>query len=338
MDECKVMVSILCAAYNHERYIRSALDGFLSQRTDFRYEVIVHDDASTDSTAEIIREYEARYPDIIRPIYQTENQYSKGISITNAYMRPKARGKYIAFCEGDDYWTDPNKLQKQVDFLETHPEYSASTHNCCFVDENDGQVESLYPVYRRCRSHRYTLKRFSRDVVYPGQTATIVHRKSAYAFESEEARKAFFGIRAPTGDKQLMLRLLLSGDIFCFEDVMSAYRIASHGSSSWSAANYGKNRSHLLHFASIDVRKYVRKYHGKQFANYFTTFHTGVAGIMKYLLQPNEQNKEVCAAIIREHHGVLGTAIYLFGLAIISIPLCFIREQERHRYDPEELD
>ena len=113
------LVSICCLAFNHEPYIREALEGFLMQKTDFPIEVLIHDDASTDGTASIIREYEERFPDIIKPIYQTENQYSKGIkNISGIFNFPRAKGKYIAMCEGDDYWTDPYKLQKQIDFLD----------------------------------------------------------------------------------------------------------------------------------------------------------------------------------------------------------------------------
>jgi glycosyltransferase involved in cell wall biosynthesis len=117
----QLMVSICCAAYNHEEYIAAALDGFLMQKADFSYEILVHDDASTDNTAKIIKEYEQNYPDIIKPIYQTENQYSKKVKISSAYNFPRAKGKYIAWCEGDDYWTDPLKLQTQVDYMEAHP-------------------------------------------------------------------------------------------------------------------------------------------------------------------------------------------------------------------------
>ena len=109
----KVMVSVICNTYNHEKYIKSALDGFVMQKTNFEYEVLIHDDASTDSTADIIREYEKKYPDIIKPIYQSENQYSKKVPISKTYQYSRAKGKYIAICEGDDYWTDPFKLQKQ---------------------------------------------------------------------------------------------------------------------------------------------------------------------------------------------------------------------------------
>ena len=113
-----VMVSICCITYNQEEYIRDALDGFLSQETDFSYEVLIHDDASTDGTADIIREYARQYPEIIKPILQTENQYAKGLTnVSGTYNFPRAKGRYIAMCEGDDYWTDPHKLQRQRNIL-----------------------------------------------------------------------------------------------------------------------------------------------------------------------------------------------------------------------------
>lgn len=117
------MVSIKCFVYNHENYVSQALDGFLMQKTTFPFEVIIHDDASTDSSARIIKEYEAKYPHIIKPIYETENQYSKHDGSLSRAIDPLLKGKYIALCEGDDYWIDENKLQMQVDFLEENLEY-----------------------------------------------------------------------------------------------------------------------------------------------------------------------------------------------------------------------
>jgi glycosyltransferase involved in cell wall biosynthesis len=124
------LVSICCLTFNHEAFVRQCLDGFLMQKTDFDIEILVHDDASTDNTQSILREYESKYPDKIFPLYETENKYSNGykgrMDIVFNYAR--ARGKYIASCEGDDYWTDPQKLQKQVDFMESHPDYSVCFH------------------------------------------------------------------------------------------------------------------------------------------------------------------------------------------------------------------
>lgn len=117
------IVSIICCTYNHDKYIRQSLEGFVKQKTSFNFEVLIHDDASTDNTAQIIKEFENKYPNIIKPIYQKENQYSKGVDILQTYLYPQAKGKYIALCEGDDYWTDPLKLQKQVDLLENNNNY-----------------------------------------------------------------------------------------------------------------------------------------------------------------------------------------------------------------------
>lgn len=118
------LVSISCITYNHAPYIRQCLDGFLMQQCDFEYEILIHDDASTDGTSDIIREYQKKYPEIIKPIIQTENQWSQGVrGINIKFNFSRAKGKYIALCEGDDYWTDPLKLQKQVSFLERNPEY-----------------------------------------------------------------------------------------------------------------------------------------------------------------------------------------------------------------------
>lgn len=127
------MVSIVCVAFNHERFIARALEGFLQQQVGFRFEVIVHDDASTDGTAEVVRTYAAKHPDVVVPVLQTENQYSKGNKPWSICF-PMARGKYIALCEGDDHWVDPLKLQQQVEALEADPGASG-----CFTNAyNEG--------------------------------------------------------------------------------------------------------------------------------------------------------------------------------------------------------
>ena len=123
-SETLPLVSICCITFNHEKYIGQTLEGFLMQKTNFPFEILIHDDASTDATASIIRAYEAKFPHIIKPIYQTENQFSKGIrSMYGVFNFPRASGKYIAMCEGDDYWIDENKLQSQADFLEQNKDY-----------------------------------------------------------------------------------------------------------------------------------------------------------------------------------------------------------------------
>lgn len=138
----KPLVSISCITYNHELYIRDSLEGMLMQQCDFDFEILIHDDASTDNTQKIIKEYQEKYPNIIKPIFQKENQYSKGKRGFNAtYNFTRAKGKYIAICEGDDYWTDPLKLQKQVDFLEANNEFSFCAHYVNAVDAENNLLE-----------------------------------------------------------------------------------------------------------------------------------------------------------------------------------------------------
>ena len=132
-----VDISILCVTYNHENYIRKTLEGFLQQKGNFSYEIIVHDDASTDGTTDILKEYQKKYPDIIRLVLQTENQYSQKKKILFDFLFPEVRGKYIAICEGDDEWIYEGKLQRQFLRMEEYPEVSLCIHNALRIDARD---------------------------------------------------------------------------------------------------------------------------------------------------------------------------------------------------------
>lgn len=138
-----IKVSIFCAAFNHEKYIEKCLNSFINQKTNFKYEVLINEDCSTDKTADIIRAYAKKYPTLIKPIFQNSNQYSKGVSITNDILFPLARGRYIAICEGDDYWCDENKLQVQFDYMESHKECSMCTHNT-IIHDLSGKKKDTY--------------------------------------------------------------------------------------------------------------------------------------------------------------------------------------------------
>lgn len=170
------LLAIRCTTYNHEKYIRQCLDGFVMQKTTFPFIAIVHDDASTDGTANVVREYEARYPEIIKPIYEIENQFSKrdGSLRKIMYEAVPKDVKYIAFCEGDDYWTDPLKLQKQVDYLESHPEIGACYTDCDIFYETENRWE------RAIRKNGYSVVDMQKPLANKGSysyNVTLVYRK-----------------------------------------------------------------------------------------------------------------------------------------------------------------
>ena len=225
----EVLVSILCITYNQENFIRQCLDSFMMQKTNFKFEVLIHDDASTDKTADIIREYEKKYPDIIKPIYQTENQWSKGLAVNRTYNYPRITGKYVAMCEGDDYWTDPYKLQKQVDFLEKHPDYSLCASNC-LVEYTGTDKKSKKYIPFIALGGRTTLT--NKDLWYTNfiPTNTIMYRWDKDLIKLYEP-----GIFS--GDWYLNLLFSTKGKIKIFPFVSGVYRKHNAGISWLSSAD-----------------------------------------------------------------------------------------------------
>ncbi|WP_289574031.1 glycosyltransferase family 2 protein [Phocaeicola salanitronis] len=225
-----LLVSICCMTYNHAAFVRQCLDGFMMQKCSFNFEVLIHDDASTDGTQDIIREYEMKYPDIIKPIYQKENQYSKGIDPGLKYNAPRAKGKYIALCEGDDYWTDPYKLQKQVDFLESHPDYVMCSHrfNQYIQDKNLLEEEKDLTF----QGADYDLKNLIGGK-WLTQTLTVMYRRDALDLQRYES----YGMSL---DMILFYELLRNGKGYCFSDVMGVYRL--HKGGVWSEVSINQQR------------------------------------------------------------------------------------------------
>lgn len=216
-----IVVSISCLAYNHAPYIRQCLDGFLMQKTDFRYEVIIHDDASNDDTAEIIREYHEKYPEIFYPIFQKENQYSKGVKPTWVFNAPRWRGKYIAFCEGDDYWTDPKKLQKQVDFLDKNEDFAVCFTNQLVLTEN-GELISENEYIDKVYTTADIISGF-----IPG-TQTLLIRRYENLFDIFSKYIDMY-----SGDRLLCYCCSLFGKLHLINDFTAAYR--QTGSGIWTS-------------------------------------------------------------------------------------------------------
>lgn len=252
-----IKVSVYCLTYNHEKYIKRCLDGFVMQKTDFKFEVFVHDDASTDNTAKIVKEYGEKYPDIIKPIYQRENQYSKGIEITSAYIFPHLSGKYIALCEGDDYWIDEKKLQKQYDFMENNVEYSACIHRAKYHVMDKQKKDWVVPSINKSRD--ISLEEIiMKDGGFFATNSLFRRREIVFSQPDCFNAKGF-------GDYQAGIYAAICGKVFCMEDVMSVYNVGTSGS--WTERVWNNPQKRIEHLydkirmlKSVDVY-YNQKYH-----------------------------------------------------------------------------
>lgn len=247
-----ITASVIVLTYNHEKYVAKALDSILAQKTDFPFEILVGDDASADSTPEILQNYQRRYPDIIRLFLHKTN----GGATANAYpLFFEAKGDYIATCEGDDFWLTENKLQQQVAFLEAHPEYIGCSHPCIVVDQ-DGTPTGKQGVSWECEKKVMTIHDF-KGIFLPGQTATLV-RRNIYKTESQIDFSFFYKASKHIGDRTTGLIYLTLGDFYRFDTPMSAYRVISSDASittkqyrnnrEWFMQDYEYTRK-LMHFA-----------------------------------------------------------------------------------------
>lgn len=276
MKEVKPLVSICTLAYNHEKYIKQCLEGFLMQQTSFDFEIIIHDDCSTDDTIKIIDSYEKKHPNIIKRIYQKENQYSKGVKPIFKYVFPKAQGKYIALCEGDDYWTDPLKLQKQVDFLDANPDYVMCTH----VTEEKNEIMNTSVVFPKIEED--TTKHIE-DYIINNLTATCsLMFKAAYIDPIPEWFK-----KIKFGDLGLILMLFYRSNkkMMVLKDCMAVYRINSgsiHGSLKSNSASLIKAyKMHLDFIETIDNELFLRKNFEKVVVRKKINTHSILANLYK---------------------------------------------------------
>ena len=262
----KPCISICCLAFNHELYIRQCIEGFLMQKTLYSFEVIIHDDASNDNTANIIREYEVKYPETIKPIYQIENQWSKGIKPSPTFVWPRAKGRYIALCEGDDYWTDPYKLQKQVDFLEQNDDFVLVGHPSLAIYENYNKAPEIYHTF-----NKDVLRK--KDIIpsYLLQLASVMFRRDALQK---------IDLSGVWGEHSLYILLSNIGKFKILPDVMSVYRIHNKGASGTStpAQAYPGQLAWINNLKRVMGRKFFWGYHflSSKFHTYYAIRHPEV--------------------------------------------------------------
>lgn len=242
-----IAVSVCCLVYNHEKYLKQCLDGIINQKTSFRFEVLIHDDASTDDSKKIIEDYTKKYPEIIKPIFQKQNQYSKNKSINFLYQYPRVKGEYIALCEGDDFWIDEFKLQKQYDFMEKNTQCSLCTHVVKGVDISGEKKIKLFPTQsfsNNILTADEIINHISTIESYPFQTSSYFFR-SKYIKELILYEIPTFMQLVKSGDMTHLLYLITKGDVFFIDKIMSCYRMGTNGS--WSARMNNDYRLRITH-------------------------------------------------------------------------------------------
>ncbi|MEO7044418.1 MAG: glycosyltransferase [Ferruginibacter sp.] len=260
------VLSIICLAYNHGKYIEAALTGFVTQKTTFPIEIIVHDDASNDSTVEIVKEFEARYPELFFNIYQKENQYSKGNGDVAKIVFSAARGRYIAMCEGDDFWTDSLKLKRQVDFLEKHTKYVGCFHNVEErYEEDDDKASFLYCNYPSSRNISFE------DLSYANliPTCSVVYRNGLF----NQFPNWYFSLKM--GDWPLNLLNAQFGDFWYVPKIMGVHRI--HQKGLWAIDNKMIN-----HYTREAYEIMIEGFSDKlEFRNQLATARSAYNGVIK---------------------------------------------------------
>lgn len=259
-------VSVIVPTYFHESYISQALDSILMQVCSLRYEILVGDDASQDHTPEIIEDYAVRYPGVIYPILRKKNI---GANRNGLDLNRRARGKYIAVLEGDDYWLDPNKLKKQWEFLEENPEYIGCCGKCLVINQKGEPDYDQHPKFFRNKKV-LTFNEFLDCWELPGQIGTLMYRN---IFREMRGKDDSILYQADTrvGDKTMMLLLLSRGPIYCSNDVLSCYRYVTQGGHNHFSKHYAnpyRNYEMFLYPCRLEtwMRKTmgIRHYHGKR--------------------------------------------------------------------------
>ena len=311
------VVSIKCITYQHVNFIRDAIEGFLMQETTFPVEILIHDDASTDGTADIVREYQAKYPQLIRAVLQTENQWSKGIKPMK-FLSPLALGEFIALCEGDDYWTSPHKLQIQVDCLRGNPDFVISHHVVSYQNNKSGAVVQTFPPTER----RLPVAE-GKDLLWSNfiQTCSIVYRCSALS--GIDVASILHGLAL--GDWPLCVILCQRGKICFCDSNMAVYRI--HATNYWYQLP-AETKAANIEFMSLRLAQKLEYRHAlpwfdkiaqAEFSEFYrTSLHGDVRGY-----------PFACCALLRRSASFGGSFVVRSAVLSVKYALICLRERAR---------
>lgn len=336
MYKCPI-ISIICITYNHVNFIRDAIEGFLKQKTRYSYEIIIHDDASDDGTADIILDYYYKYPDIIKPIIQKQNQHSKGVDIILEIIINHAKGKYLAFCEGDDFWSDPNKLENQVSFLENNIEFVGTAHRTLLIGEDrqplySKQSLSVNDFYAYCKERRFTLEHIQRGMM-PGHLSSLIFKASLIKNLDIKILNKYKEWRT-VGDRKISALTAAQGDYFCFDKIMSHYRYLPNNGKSWSSRQKNKNNTLPIFWGNIDTMNLINNNFNKSIKLNKKIFLCLYHAVVYFIKHPSLDNFKIIKDIFElqtyKVKAIITSMFYaiIFPFRKIESSIYFIKERK----------
>lgn len=293
-----ILVSVEMLTYNHEKYLNQALDSILMQKVNFKYEVVIGDDCSTDKTQSILKEYQSKYPDIIKPILREKNL---GATKNDYDALNQCQGKYIALLEGDDYWCDVNKLQMQVDILEANPDYFGSAHSCNIYFQASGRVKNGGEFYYT-KDHVYDFEDF-RYNQFPGHAATLFFRNMF--LDKTRDFSILYTAHTDASDRTLALLMVLEGKVFCIGKTMATYRFCrNQEEQNYSSRILNKNTCGIHFHYLMAMDEYSKKICNKSCLSQDIIDECIIRALEKYLSNSTKDNREIFNEIYqyKKHH------------------------------------
>lgn len=252
-------LSIIVPTYNHEDYIRKCIVSLVNQKTTYRYEIIVGDDCSRDKTRQVVNELKKKYPGLIRRLYHSANI---GATKNGYSMLRIARGKYLAFCDGDDFWIDDCRIQRDLDFLKKNPNFSGVCSRNNLVDEqgtiiNENNIENSNQFWS-FKHNVYTITDFEKWQM-PGHVSALTIKN--FMLCSQHNYKIFYRAHDMVGDRTIVLLSALNGPIYCQSDIVSSYRFRISKEQNFMSTFKNKN----MYEKDYLMMKYLEQYSENQF-------------------------------------------------------------------------
>lgn len=324
----KLTVIFIC--YNQALYVAQALESILRQKTSFQYEILIADDASTDATPQILKEYAMRFS---ARIQLTLREHNLGPT-ANAYpLFMSAQGEYIASLEGDDYWNDDYFLERQVSFLEAHPEYIAVQDKCLVVDENgvpiDRKNDSVGNDFWKFDKEVFTLNDFL-AWKSPGHMSAMVYR-NIYRFNPDDY-SAFYQFHPYIGDKTTLMQLVLRGTIYCSNHYSMCYRLKEYGTNNWMAKYQSENRRADEYYLILRIERHMQEKLSESISMDTLERNKIAAAAIVFFLNPSKRNYDVLITILRARE-IFPHDLIIAIRAILKKAWWILRGDPLHRVD-----